>query len=396
MDKNEWMALNAISICRNLIGGFFYVFIPIYMLSAHLALSDIGLAIGFATLARLLTAPFIGTLNDLLGTRRLIQLSLIGMSIGAACIGLLPSTTLSLATLLLPLVLFWVSNNALILSLEVSLYKKSSPEKMAGHVGDYNALKALAWGGGILASGLLLLAFPFASISLGLSAFALLALALTLHIQHTVKVEFNFSQYVHELHKPQVLVLCLLIFIMAYEWGTEGVALPPIYSQQAGMDTGGIGMVSFVANAAYAASAFLVGRHFTARRTHVQSRLVWHALTAGMLICAMASIFLFLSHDISGAMLSRSLSNIGEAVISLCFGFLIGTTFSSARVGGANGMLNLIGNTGQMAAAFAAGALMGFGVSVPYLVAGSLFLVGAALSVWGGRDNGAFRHAVPS
>lgn len=380
MERNEWQALNTLSFCRNLITGFFYVFVPIYMLSAHLPLSDIGLALGIGNLARLLTAPAIGTLNDLLGTRRLLQLSLLGLSAGAAGIALTNPAALSVSALLPPLVLFWVSNNALILSLEASLYKKTTRELVAGHVGEFNAVKAVAWGGGILVSGYLLLAYPFRTISLGLSVLAMLLLLLTLGVKHTVRVRFSLAEYVHELRKPSVLLLSLLIFIMAFEWGTEGVALPPVFSRQAGLDTAQIGVVSFAANMIYASVSFWAGRRLAARHHHVQARLVWRALMAGMLITCAASFAIFLSHDLAGALLARMVHNSGEAVISIAFGFLIGTTFSAERVGGANGVMNLISGSGMTAAAFASGALMGFGVGVPYLLVGSLFLCGAVIS----------------
>ena len=380
MDKTEWQALNLISFCRNFIAGFFYVFVPLYMLSAHLPLADIGIAIGVATLIRLLSAPFIGTLNDLTGTRHLIQLSLLGMAVGAAAMGATRPESLTLAVLLLPLALFWTANNALILSLEASLYKKTTSGQVAGHMGEYQAIKALAWGGGIALSGYLLLLYPFGAIAMALAAFALLVMLPAFLVKHTVPVRFSLSEYARELRKPPVLLLCLLIFIMSFEWGVESVALPLIYARQAGLDTGAIGLVVLAANVVYAGVAFWVGRQFIARHLRLQARLVWRSLAAGMLACALASILLFLSHDFAGAMAARMLENVGEGIISIGFGFLIGTLFSSERVGGVNGAMNLVSGAGISVAAFASGALMGFGLGVPYLLAGSFFLVGAVIS----------------
>jgi len=381
MDSSEWKALNAISICRTLVAGFFWLFVPLYMFSAHLPPADIGLAIAIGTLIRLFTAPFIGTLNDLLGTRRLMQASLLGMSLGSAGLALTAPATLSLAVILFPLCLFLLSNNSLMLSLEASLYKKTTNTQVAGHVGEYNAFKALAWGIGILISGYLMLTYPFNDIAGGLSVFCLLVLGLTVLVQHTVRVEFDLARYRRELGRPMVLVLSILIFIQSFEWGTEGVVLSPLYSQQAGLDSAQMGLVTFGANLAVAIASVWVGRSVSARRKGAQPKAVRGVLLSGLLFAAAGSFLIFFVHDLAGMLAARVIYNLGEVLIGVSFGYLIGTLFSQSHVGGTNGVLNLISNAGIATAALAAGAFMGFGLGVPYLMTGMLFLCAIVL-VW--------------
>ncbi len=381
MDRSEWQALNALSICRTLVAGFFWLFTPLYMLSAHLGAADIGLVIGIATLVRLFSAPLVGTLNDLLGTRRLIQISLAGMALGAALLGFTEPATLSFLTVLWPMCLFLLSSNSLMLSLEASLYKKTTETEVAGHVGEYNAFKAVAWGIGILVSGYLLLTFSFNTLAFVLAVFCMLALAITFLVKHTVKVQFDLSQYANELAKPAVLMLSMIILIQSFEWGNEGVALGPLLHSQGGLDSSQIGIVTFAADIVMGAVSIWAGHRVSSRHRGAQPKEVRWVLIAGLLFAAGGSFLIFVTHDMQGMMAARILYNIGEVLNGVSIGFLIGTTFSQTRVGGVNGVLNLISNVGMASAAFAAAYLMAFGFGVPYLVSGALFLFAAA-AVW--------------
>ncbi len=385
MEKNEWLALNAISLATSLILGFNWLFLPVYLLGLGLGREGMAFAIGLGVFAKIAVAPAIGTLNDMLGTRRLLQLSLLALSSGTywiASIGNAPK----IEEVVLPIMLFWAASTALLLSFEASIYKKSVDSQVAKHMGEYNAVKRIAVGAGVLAGGVLLLTHSFREIDFAAAAVSLAILPLTLLVKHTIEVKFSLQDYVHEIRKPGVLALSALIFIFAYEWGTENVMLAPIMSGNAGLDSAGIGAVQMVANIALAASSYFIGRkiHGLGKMAKPMMRKI---VACGFLLGAAGCFLLAAASDFGTAAFARSAFNISEGIVYVSFGFLIGATFSKKYVGGANGVMNVIANASMMLASFAAGILSAGSLSLPFVVSGSFLIIGAVIA-WAylGRD----------
>ena len=380
MEKNEWIALNFISFCRSGLHSFVSLFIPLFLVMNGISPVETAGVLLIAGVAKIAGAPFAGMLNDIFGTRRMLQIALAGMAAGAFGIAVMGSLDLAIAAAL-PISVYYVSNNSLLLSIEASLYKKTTDRKIAGHAGEYIAVKQFAWGAAVLAGGYLLLANGYGAIMTGIGVLLLLIIPATIFVRHTAKIRFSFSEYAKQLSSPKAFALALLVFIMAFEWGTEGTVLTLLYREQMGLDSAQIGIVSFIANVAIALVSYMMGKRLAGNAK--AAGIVGRALAAGMLIGAAGAFMLIAAHDMQWAITARAIYNIGEAIVQFGAAFMIGTIFARNRVGGANGMMNFVAMIGMAAASFVAGILMAGGIH-PYLAVGLLYLAGVAVA-WKNR-----------
>jgi len=376
MEKGEWLALNTLSIVRSIVAGFFFLFVPLRLAVGGHPLYEVGAIIGIAALARTFSAPPTGALNDILGTKALLQAGTLLIAVGAALIGILDNSG-NLSANAAAIALFWVANNIVQLSLEASLYKKTAPHDMAGRLGVFMAVKQLAWGIGPFAGGLMLAMMEYVEVCAIFAMISLLSVLLTLWIRHTAKIEFDLKEYVRELKRPNAMAVFAITFILAWTWGTENAVLSPLYLH-AGLDQPAMGAVSLISNAGAMAGALLVG--MVKGKDGKWAGVARKAGALSMLLCGAMYFAMPAINGFEGMAALRTAYNISEAALRVVVAFFIGTVFSESRVGGSNGAMNFVANLSMAAASFAAGILMQAGNGFPFYLNGAAMIAGALIS----------------
>lgn len=368
MERSEFVCLNLLSVGRIAILSAYLLFLPLHLRDAGIDAFGIGSLFAIFSIAGLISAFPFGILNDTLGSKRLIQLSL-GILLAAV---LATYFSRDFAGFAFALFLAGIGSLILILSLENAFLKKSMEENLSHNMGVHFLLRSIAFGAGALVAGFLVDKLSFSKLLLLFAAFILLLLFVASSVRHTPTVEFSLAAYAREFAKPAALPIVAIMFLFATHWGAENVSLSLLLRHFGGLTAWEIGAVTFVSSLVMAFSNWLAGNW---------PQLGRKLLVVGLFLSGLGMLAQPLFPSFAFASLARSLHTFGEGLVTVTVIVLMGRVFARDRVGGANGAVNLIIRTADFLAAGLSGLLMATSLALPFYFSGAAILLAFLLSL---------------
>jgi len=361
--------------------GFSYIFafrgvlayLPPYLRDGGMSEAAIGLLMGVFPIAPVLVLVPFGMLGDRFEPRRLVTLGLVVVALGLFVSGQVESFFL----LLLLFFLIGVGGSLFLVNNRATYYKTLGDSTRATKLGWYQGVTGLGFGVGPLAAAWVIEAEWLGSPMYVGVAFILPFVFLSLLGERVPGARISLPEYTSDLRRPGVLVLAVVVFLFSFHFGVERTSFTLFLKDVLGQDTGQIGLTYLYISLVLAPVMMVTG--VVSDRLH---RPLEVGLLALLFSCIGNAAMPWIG-SLGWLLAARFVHVVGDGAFIVFQSVIIANLFHRRRLGGNVGLFATIGNVGSSIGAFASGLIPGN--AYPFLVAGVLAFVGAAVFLVFGR-----------
>lgn len=335
---------------------------PLYFLKNGFNGWQIGAAVSLYALTPLLVSFPTGWVNDRLAITGVIR----GALVTSGLVYVALSLTRDFVPTLLAFGVLGAANAVLDVSLNNLYYKDEREADLNRKFGVLSFWLNLGIASGTLIGGALVFFGNFRVmlwVMAGLMAVSLEA------VRGFGGVKFEMvplREYRRAFFQPKALLLSLMLFILTLHWGVEGTVYSPFLRQAFGLNSLQLSVYISAALFVMALASFRVSRRPFEPKANERLFLVGMLLSgAGMMLMTVPNVYV--------SWVARAMHEAGDGTMAALVTIFISRLFVRRNIGGNAGMLQAIFTLGGMAGAQLFAPMgYGWGLSVPFLVAGGL------------------------